>query len=53
MKDFLNFLAKKRLFMNISEQKYYVRQKKTRHFCRVNFSLMSGVFTPPELVSLV
>jgi len=28
MKDFLNFLAKKRLFMNISEQKYYVRQKK-------------------------
>jgi hypothetical protein len=39
MKDFLGLLAEKKLLMNISEQKNYVRQKKTRHFCRVNFSL--------------
>ena len=43
MKDFLDFLAEKKLLMNISEQKYYVRQKKDPTFLSGQFlSLVSG-----------
>ena len=37
MKDFLGLLAEKKLFMNISEQKNYVTQKKDPTFLSGQF----------------